>query len=137
MSTILANEKFDSIIEESWSMLREDRLALLNEVKRIWWALTKRTYIAVALLTTIRVHTVSQTIWNKKQSKYWYFALFMQNGEKIYNIKLTNHILSSESVQIYVFSWIITHWVYMASQRNSKHFVWDSLAFVSWRILFM
>lgn len=66
MSTVLANEEFDSVIEESWSMLREYGLALLNEVKRVWWSLTEWTHVAVTLLTTIRVHTVSQTIWKRK-----------------------------------------------------------------------
>lgn len=88
MSTILANKKFDSIIEESWSVLREEGLALLDEVKRVWWALTEWAYITVALLTTIGVHTVRQTIWKAKQINNDIYlqenniVKSMQNGER-------------------------------------------------------
>lgn len=115
VSTVLANEEFDSIIEESWGVLREEGLALLNEIKRIWWALTERTYITVALLTTIRVHTVRQTIW-KKDHFFWNLAsrettLFKicTNGEKPrIQMKVTIHVLNLVSIKFICFSWKLT-----------------------------
>lgn len=114
MSTVLANEEFDSIIEESRSVLREERLALLNEVKWIWWALTEGTYITVALLTTIRVYTVGQTIW--KKIFFWNLAsretaLFKTctNGEKCrIQTKVTVYVLSLGFIKFACFSWKIT-----------------------------
>lgn len=62
MSAFLPNEESDSVIKEPRRMLRERRLALLNKVKGIRRPLAERTGVTIALLTTVRVHTVCQAI---------------------------------------------------------------------------
>jgi hypothetical protein len=91
MSTILANKKFDSIIEESWSVLREEGLALLDEVKGIWWSLTEWAHVTVALLTTIWVHAVCQTIWKTKQINS---AIYRQENNIVKNMQKWRKIVN-------------------------------------------
>lgn len=118
MSAVLANKKFDSIIEESWSVLREEGLALLNEVKRVWWALTEWAYITVALLTAIWVHTISQTIWKTKQINSGISLPGKQYSQKYakwrktVNVMFTSFVLRLEPVTFACFSGIATHRVF-------------------------
>lgn len=58
MSIIFVNKKFDFIIEEFWSVLREEGLVLLDEVKGIWWFLIEWVYVIVVLLIIIWVYVV-------------------------------------------------------------------------------